>query len=184
MSNIPNTKRNISQDTADGLEPAAPSESVRTVQMLSSTDTMVADLIKEQPTLQELERIKVYEHKVPNILELPEECKERKGREFRYRWLAKGKDLAAKLHSSGWVLCNRTNSPYILPHRFSSHGGVEKAGMLLAFMPERLARVREQRPAELSKAKVKHYTEDIARGDASAPISFYKPTDTGDDGKD
>jgi hypothetical protein len=155
----------------------ASSAEPRTVEVLSAQDSAVADLVKEAPNTLDIERaiLSVKENKLPNILELPEECKALHGIKYRFRWLAKDKNLEAKLRSSIWSLCTRVNSPYIKKHRFKSHGAVEQAGMLLAFAAEEVAKVREQLPAQRSADLVKHYTEDLAKSGSKEKGGFYKP---------
>ena len=160
------------------IQVPVPSESTQ-LKVLSSTDSLIADLIKEQPTVDQLATLTVKDRKIIDPLELPEECLEKHNKEYVYVWLSKDKDLAIKLRTDGWVLCNRTNSPYIKGHRFGGHGAVEQAGMLLAFLPKRLADEMYERPAALSRAKVKHYTEGIFQNiDPDAKAHLYKPKDT------
>ena len=158
------------------------SETVRPVQVLSSTDTMVADLVKESKTLPEIESMTAHQFKAPNPLELPDECVPLQRVKYRYKWLNKDKELASKLHTQGWSLCNRTNSSYIKPSRFSSHGGLEKSGMLLAFMPEAMARELELEPAKRSAAAIKKWTQDLPKsGRKDAKIGFYEPDSSGEE---
>jgi hypothetical protein len=156
-------------------EPEVASETT-IVRSMSSEDANVADLVKEQPSLAQIEGLKL-RGAVPDLLELPDECKPRHRVDYCYSWLAKGKNLASSIRSGGWILCNMTNSPYIKKSRFGSHGAVEQAGMLLAFMPERLYQEIEAAPARRSADLVRHYTKDMAKGDPKAPISFYEPKD-------
>lgn len=153
---------------------AAPQQSV---QVMSSADTHISDLVKEQPK-SVAEMRSMQDLKLRDILELPEECKALHRRKYRYRWLAKNKNLEATLRSSIWALCTRDNSPYIKPYRFKSHGAVEQAGMLLAFATEEMGMKREQAPAERSAALVKHYTKDLPKAEAKG---FYEPKDAGGD---
>lgn len=158
-----------------------PSESTP-VRVLSSDDSLVADLVKEQPTLAQVSQMKVKARKIPDLLELPEECLHLQRKQYRFVWLTKDKDLSVKLRTNGWVLCNRTNAPYLKQHRFGSHGAVEQAGMLLAFLPEDLAVVADMIPVQQSQDRVKHYTKGIFENqDPDAPISFYKPEDDSSD---
>lgn len=159
----------------------APSESA--VKVLSSADSLVADLAKEQPSFEQVAAMKVSEARILNPLELPEECASLEKKQFRFGWLNKDKELDVKLRTTGWVLCTRTSAPFLKPSRFGSHGAVERGGMLLAFMPEEMYRkVFEERPAELSRAKVKYYTDDITRKyDKDAPVQLYKPKDVEED---
>ena len=140
-------------------------------QVLSQQDTFVSDLVKEQPkTVAELKSVN--ELKMRDILALPEECLKLHRVKYRYRWLAKNKNLEATLRSSIWALCTRDNSSYIKPHRFKSHGAVEQSGMLLAFATEDMGKQREAAPALKSKNLVKHYTEDLAKQEEKG---FYQP---------
>jgi hypothetical protein len=154
----------------------APSESVRPVQVMSSADSLVADLVKESKTLEEIESLTITEIRSPNPLALPDECLPLQRVKYRYKWLNKDKELGNKLNTQGWSLCNRTNAPYIKPSRFGSHGALEKAGMLLAFMPERMAQELEKIPAQRSADAIKKWTEDMPKsGRKSDKIGFYEP---------
>jgi hypothetical protein len=171
----------ISEPVAPVQEPQvqesseAPSASPQPTQILSQQDTQVSDLVKEQPkTVSELQSVN--DLKMRDILELPEECKALHRVKYRYRWLAKNKNLEATLRSSIWALCTRSNSPYIKPHRFKSHGAVEQSGMLLAFATEDMGVIREAAPANKSASLVKHYTEDLPKQEERG---FYQP-DTAD----
>lgn len=160
----------------------APSESAP-LRVLSSEDSLVSDLVKEQPTEEQVGLMRVKARKIPDLLELPEECLPLiRAKRYRYAWLTKDKNLSVKLRTNGWVLCNRGNSSYIKPSRFGGHGAVEQAGMLLAFLPEDIAVEMDMVPVRQSQARVKHYTEDIVKNqDPDAPIQYYKPEDKGDD---
>lgn len=166
-----------SQDVAQTIQESieAPSASPQTTQILSQKDSFVADLVKEQPK-NEAELKSINDLKMRDILELPEECKKLHKVKYRYKWLAKNKNLEATLRSSIWALCTRDNSPYIKKHRFKSHGAVEQAGMLLAFATEEMGKAREEAPAKKSAALVKHYTQDLPKQEAKG---FYQP-DTSD----
>ena len=147
------------------------------IQVLSNTDTQVSDLVREAPkTVSELSTIS--DVRMRDILELPEECKKLHKVKYRYRWLAKSKNLEATLRSSIWALCTKDNSPYISIRRFKSHGAVEQAGMLLAFATEEMGKKREAAPAERSAQLVKHYTEDLKNNEAQG---FYEPKNAGGD---
>lgn len=157
----------------------APSESAP-VRVMSSEDSTIADLVKEQPTLEQLSQMTISYRKVPDLLAFPEEVLAKHGKEYHFAWLNKGKDLSVKLRTTGWVLCNRTNSPYIRSHRFGGHGAVEQAGMLLAFMPKAMADEMYAAPGRQSAAKVKYALKDrFEQQDPDAPIGFYKPVDNG-----
>jgi len=150
---------------------AVPSASPQPTQVLSQQDTQVSDLVRESPkTVSELRSMN--DLKMRDILELPEECKSLHKVKYRYRWLAKNKNLEATLRSSIWALCTRDNSPYIKPHRFKSHGALEQSGMLLAFATEEMGLAREQAPARKSAQLVKHYTEDLSKQEEKG---FYQP---------
>jgi len=142
------------------------------ITVLSTTDTAVSDLVREQRKPEELERLAVKDGTKFDLLALPEECLPLHGKAYRFRWLAKSKNLEARLRSGIWQLCTRANSPFIKPHRFKSHGAVEQAGMLLAFTTEKAARIRELEPARKSAALVKHYTEELPRDEGRG---FYRP---------
>ena len=148
-----------------------PSASPQPAQVLSQQDTFVSDLVKEQPkTVSDLRAMN--ELKMRDILALPEECLKLHRIKYRYKWLAKNKNLEATLRSSIWALCTRDNSPYIKPHHFKSHGAVEQSGMLLAFSTEEMGKIREAAPAKRSAALVKHYTEGLSK---QAEKGFYQP---------
>lgn len=172
--------KEISQKGVE-IQDAEPSESSLT-RVMSDADAQIADLVKEQPTLQQIAQFKVTPRRVPNLMEFPEEVLARHGKEYHYAWLAKDKNLTTNLRTRGWVLCNKTNSPFIKSHRFSTHGAVEQSGMLLVFMRKDLADHMYAQPAIQSQAKVKHYTEDMFKNqDKDAPVQFYKPEDKGGD---
>lgn len=151
------------------------------VQVLSQQDSLVANLAREQRTIADIEGLNVRDASVLNLLELPEECKPFHGKDYRFRWLAKDKNLEAKLNTGIWLLCTRTNAPFIKPHRFKSSGVVEQAGMILAFTSEKVAKIRESIPAEKSRRLLKHYTEDLPK---SKERGFYKPESIGSDEDD
>lgn len=169
--------QDVVQNIQESIE--APSASPQTTQILSQKDSFVADLVKEQPK-NEAELKSINDLKMRDILELPEECKKLHRVKYRYKWLAKNKNLEATLRSSIWALCTRDNSPYIKKHRFKSHGAVEQAGMLLAFATEEMGKAREEAPAKKSAALVKHYTQDLPKQESKG---FYQPeTSDSDDG--
>jgi len=157
------------------VEAASAAPQQNTVQVMSQVDTFVSDLVKEQPV--DIAELETRERKMQNILELPEECAKLHKVKYRYRWMAKTKNLEAKLRTGIWSLCTRQNSPYIKPHRFKTHGAVEQAGMLLAFTTEAMGQKREQEPADKSAQLVKHYTKDLPSREEAG---FYKPKDTGE----
>jgi len=149
----------------------------RTVEVLSAQDSQVSDLVKETPATvdNELALKSMRDRKITSILDLPEECKPLYKVKYRYRWLAKDKNLESKLRSSIWMLCTRNNSPYIKPHRFKTHGAIEQGGMLLAFCTEAVGKLREEEPAKRSAELVKHYTEDLAKQGDPKRGGFYAP---------
>lgn len=160
----------------------APSESAP-IRVLSTEDSIVSDLVKEQPDEREVLSMRPRTKKIPDLLELPEECLPFvQAKKYRYAWLTKDKNLSVKLRTNGWVLCQRINSPYIKSSRFGGHGAVEQAGMLLAYLPEAIAVEMDMVPVRQSQGRVKHYTEDIFKNqDPNAPIQYYKPEDDGKD---
>jgi hypothetical protein len=149
----------------------------KTVEVLSQQDSSVADLVRETPKEMDNERFlkSMKERKIPNILDLPEECKPLHKVKYRFRWLAKDKNLESKLRSSIWTLCTRNNSSYIKIHRFKSHGAIEQGGMLLAFCSEEVGKIREAEGAKRSAELVKHYTEDLAKQGDLKRGGFYAP---------
>ena len=166
----------------DDVQPVAVASEPTPVRVMSNEDSLVADLVKEQPTLEQLAQITSTYRKVPDLLAFPEEVLAKHGKEYHFAWLSKNKDLSVKLRTTGWVLCNRTNSPYIKPHRFGGHGAVEQSGMLLAFMPKRMADEMYAQPGRQSTAKLKYALEDRFKNqDKDAPFQVYKPEDTGGD---
>lgn len=178
----PVAEEKVISQQGDANPVPTPSESVSALRVLSSEDSLVADLIKEQPSEAQVAQMKVKAQRIPNLLELPEECLPLQGTKYRYVWLTKDKNLSVKLRTNGWVLCNRSNSSYIKPFRFGAHGAVEQAGMLLAYLPEAIAVEMDMGPVRQSQARVKHYTEGIFKDqDPDAPIQFYKPEEKGDD---
>lgn len=183
--NTPDNKsENVSQEevAAKAVEEPRAEETASSAQqfsVLSNADSEVAGLAKSQPDLEKMEALYTRTRGRVDLLALPEECEEVHKDKYRFKWLAKDKNLSAKLRVGPWVLCTRTSAPFIKDHRFGSHGAVEQAGMLLAFTTERLARVRERMSEERSKGLLKHYTEDITKKDG-----FYKPQDSGSDEDD
>lgn len=167
------------QDEVNPL--VVPSESTHT-RVLSSDDSLVADLVREQPTEKQVSEMKTRPRKLMNLLELPEECLPLQGKKYRFVWLTKDKNLSVRLRTYGWILCNRSNSPFIKPFRFGAHGAVEQAGMLLAYLPESIAVEQDMVPVQMSQDRVKHYTKGIFENqDPDAPIQYYKPKDTGEE---
>lgn len=153
---------------------SAPTEDVKPLQVMSETDSLVSNLVKETPD--EFPAIDKVVARHPNLLALPEECEKLHKKTHRFRWLANDKRLRSKLHTGIWMLCTKINCSFIRENRFKAHGAVEQAGMLLAFCTEKAAQSREQLPAKKSADLVKHYTEGIhSTGD------FYKPDTSGDD---
>ena len=150
------------------------------VRVMSDQDSMLSDLVKEQKTLDEVEAIAVKSRTHINFLELPEECQSMHGTKYRFRWLAKSSHLEARLRTGIWTLCTRSNSPFIKAQRFKAHGAIEQAGMVLAFAPERIARIRELEPSKKSADLVKYYTETLPK---QVERGFYRPetADAGDD---
>lgn len=169
-------KKEILQE--DVSETPVPTADTDKVTVLSQGDSFVSGLVSDQGSFEQMEALYVKEHGQINLLELPEECKEIQAKTHRFKWMAKDKNLPARLRVGPWILCTRSNAPFIKSHRFGNHGAVEQAGMLLAFTTERLAKIREQLPAEKSAALVKHYTEELPSDESRG---FYKPKSTGDD---
>lgn len=170
------SKKISEPDVAPEVQPVQESREVSSAEpqpavVLSQQDTFVADLVKEQPKT-DAELKTMNELKMRDILALPEECLKLHRVKYRYKWLAKNKNLEATLRSSIWSLCTRDNSPYIKPHRFKSHGAVEQSGMLLAFATEEMGKIREAAPALKSASLVKHYTEDLPKQEEKG---FYLP---------
>ena len=160
------------------VEKETPSANVSKTTNLSTAEAHIADLVREQPRT-----VAEYSAKTLgrfNLLELPEECRPLHGKKFRYRWLNKA-NIEARLNSSIWVLCTRSNSPYIKAHRFKDHGAIEQGGMLLAFTTEEMGAEREAAPARRSAALVKHYTEELPNDERRG---FYKPKDSGEEDDD
>ena len=166
----------------DAVQPSvAPSESAP-VRVMSDGDSLIADLVKEQPTAEQISQMTVVYRKVPDLLAFPEEVLAKHGKEYHFAWLSKNKDLDVKLRTTGWVLANRTSCPWIKPHRFGAHGALEQAGMLLAFMPKAQADEMYAQPGRQSTAKLKYALEDrFKHQDRNAPYQFYKPEDRGGD---
>lgn len=92
-------------------------------------------------------------------LELPPECKARHvNDQFRYRWLDPTDRNRFMMQTSGkfpWVVCNRTNAPYIPDVYRDENGLVRKAGMVLAKMRFDLYMARQTRVWKLSTHKEK-----------------------------
>lgn len=166
----------------DAVQPSVVASEPTPVRVMSNEDSLVADLVKEQPTPEQISQMKIVHHKIPNLLEFPEEILAKHGKEYHFAWLPKGKELTSKLRTNGWMLVNRTSCPWVKPHRFGTHGALEQSGMLLAFMPKAMADQMYNMPALQSQAKVKHYTDGMFKNqDKDAPAQFYKPEDDGKD---
>ena len=165
------------KDIQEAPKVEEPTAGPKTVEVLSQQDSSVADLVKETPVAVDEERFlkSMRERQVPNILDLPEECKPLHKVKYRFRWLAKDKNLESKLRTSIWMLCTSMNSPYIKRTRFKSHGAIEQGGMLLAFCSEAAGKIREEEPAKRSADLVKHYTEDLAKQGDPKRGGFYAP---------
>lgn len=172
----PMVEEQISQQTLPQTQ-GAPSESAQNTRVFSSEDSLIADLVKEQPNKEQVDQMKITTQRVPDMLAFPEECLPLQGK-YRFAWLTKGKDLSTKLRTNGWVLCNRSNSPFIKDHRFGAHGAVEQGGMLLVYLPEKVRAAQEMVGIRQSQDRVKHYTKGIFENqDKDAGASFYKPED-------
>jgi len=166
----------------DAIQPSVVASETTPVRVMSNEDSLVADLVKEQPNEEQVAQMTISYRKVPDLLAFPEEVLAKHGKEYHFAWLNKNKDLSVKLRTTGWVLCNRTNCPWIKPHRFGGHGALEQAGMLLAFMPKALADKMYAEPGRQSTAKLKYALEDrFKHQDKDAPLTFYKPEDRGGD---
>ena len=163
---------NIQEETKTGLA-AGPAQNIS---VMSGADSEVAGLAREQPTLESIEALYTKTLGRVDLLALPEECEVLHKDKYRFKWLAKDKNLSAKLRVGPWLLCTRVSAPFIKEHRFGIHGGVEQSGMLLAFTTEQLARVRERASQLKNKQVVEHYTENLAAKDG-----FYKPKDSGNE---
>jgi hypothetical protein len=179
-----NTSENIAQEeVTENVKREVTQESTATpenkVTVLSASDSEIAGLAQSQPALDKMEALYATTQGRVDLLALPDECVGLHKREFRFKWMAKDKNLSAKLQAGPWILCTRTTTPFIKEHRFGTHGAVEQAGMLLAFTTEKLARIKEQIGEQRSKALLKHYTEDITDKEG-----FYKPKDSGSDEHD
>jgi hypothetical protein len=166
----------------DAVQPSIAASEPAPVRVMSQEDSTIADLVKEQPTAEQVSQMTVTYRKVPDLLAFPEEVLAKHGKEYHFAWLSKNKDLSVKLRTTGWVLANRTNCPFIKPHRFGGHGALEQAGMLLAFMPKAMADQMYAEPGRQSTAKLKYALEDrFKQQDKDAPFQFYKPEDKGGD---
>jgi len=127
--------------------------------VISNTDAELADIIESQPK----EDISVIERKTFNPFDIPEECKTLSDKQYRYRWVSKDKRMIERSRYKGWKICNRTNSSYIPTHFFGLHGGVEKLGHLLAYLPLQVSKDIRKEAGEKSTEAVKFYTEDIKK---------------------
>jgi len=126
--------------------------------VISQTDSEIADIIASQST-----EFTVRDKKDFNPWELPEECKEYADKKYRYRWLSKDKRMIIRGQYKGWKICNRTNSPYIPSRLYGIHGGVERNGHVLAYMPMPMAEGIQKVAGEKSSEAVKFYTKDIKK---------------------
>ena len=144
--------------------------------VMSQTDAEIADLVASQPA-----EITVVEQKQYNQWELPPECQEREGKEYKYRWLSKDKRMLEKRMYEGWAICNSVNSPYIKSLRFGNHGAIERHGHLLGCMPLRKAQELKKADEVKSTEAVKYYTEDIKKQDPRFYDAKLSPEDSKDD---
>jgi len=135
-------------------------EDTKKQMVISQTDSEIADIIASQPTT-----FTVRDNKNFNPFELPEECKETDGKTIRYYWVSKDKRMIVKSAYKGWHICNRTNSPHIPDKYFGVHGGVERLGHLLAYMPIQMASDIKKVASDKSNEAVKFYTKDIKERD-------------------
>ena len=127
--------------------------------IISNTDAELADIIESQPAGD----ISVIDRKTFNPFDVPEECKALSDKQYRYRWVSKDKRMIERARYKGWKICNRTNSPYIPSRLFGLHGGVEKLGHLLAYLPIQISQDIRKEAGEKSTEAVKFYTEDIKK---------------------
>jgi len=128
--------------------------------IVSQTDADIADLVASQPA-----DISVVEQRQYNQWDLPGECKEREGKDYKYRWLAKDRRMLDKARYKGWIICNSTNSSYIKSERWGLHGAIERHGHLFGCMPIRKAQEIKKANEVKSTEAVKYYTEDIKKND-------------------
>ena len=143
--------------------------------VISNTDAELADIIESQPK----EDITVLDRKTFNPFDIPEECKALSDKQYRYRWVSKDKRMIERSRYKGWKICNRTNSPYIPTHLFGLHGGVEKLGHLLAYLPLQVSNTIRKEAGDKSTEAVKFYTEDIKKDPR-----FYEAKLGNDEGSD
>jgi len=128
--------------------------------IVSQSDADIADLVASQPA-----DISVVEQRQYNQWDLPDECKEKEGKDYKYRWLAKDRRMLDKARYKGWIICNSVNSAYIKSEKFGLHGAIERHGHLLGCMPIRKAQEIKKVAGEKSAESVKYYTEDIKKND-------------------
>jgi hypothetical protein len=126
--------------------------------VMSNTDAELSDIIASQSAEFDIRDPKTY-----NPFDIPEECKVRSDKDYRYRWVSKDKRMIERAMYKGWKICNKMNSPYIPSRLFGLHGAVEKLGHLLAFIPLKKAEDMRKESGDKSREAVKLYTEDIKK---------------------
>lgn len=147
--------------------------------IVSNSDAELADLIASQPTE---EQVSVRLKKEITGWELPEGAAKLEGVSKKFRWLSKDKRQLIKSRNKGWLVCNRTNSPFLPNEGFGVHGGYQNAmypDHILGYMNIEVSRAINADNSKKSRDAVKHYTEDIKKDPR-----FYDAKIGGDDGSD
>jgi len=147
--------------------------------VISNSDAELADLIASQPTE---EQVSVRLKKEITGWELPKGAIELEGVSKKFRWLSKDKRQLIKSRNIGWLVCNRTNSPFLPKEGFGLHGGYQNPmypDHILGYMNIEVSRAINAENSQKSRDAVKHYTEDIKKDPR-----FYEAKIGGDDGSD
>jgi len=147
--------------------------------IISNSDADLADLIATQPTE---EQISIKLRREINGWELPEEAKKLEGVTKKFRWLSRDKRYLIRNRAKGWLICNRTNSPFLPKEGFAVHGGYQNAmypDHILGYMNIEMAKAITKDQSDSSRDAVKHYTEDIKKDPR-----FYDAKIGGDDSDD
>jgi len=134
-------------------------------QAISQTDVTLKNIIDSQP--KEHPRIELVGKKA-NIFALPKECKKVVNK-YQFRWASKDRRMVERAIVKGWLICNRTNSPFLDETMFSVHGGIERFGHLLAFAPLEHVKAMRDKNSQKSRDAVKAMTEEKPKEE-----SFYK----------
>lgn len=154
-------------------------DTVKKQAIISNSDAELADLITSQPTE---EQMMVKSRKEITGWELPDGALALEGVTKKFRWLSKDKRMLIRNRAKGWLVCNRTNSPFLPSEGFGVHGGFQNMmhpDHILGYMGIERKKEIAKEQSDKSRDAVKHYTEDIKKDPR-----FYEAKLGGDDGSD